>query len=75
MFVLTAKNYDEAVKANEYLLVYFYAPWCGHCKAFSPGTSPAGFDLINNFSIASIVFFTPIPRSYTSLLLDGVARN
>ena len=38
MFVLTAKNYDEADKANEYLLVYFYAPWCGHCKAFSPGT-------------------------------------
>jgi len=36
VYVLTDKNYDDAVKEFKYMLVYFYAPWCGHCKAFGP---------------------------------------
>ena len=39
IYVLTEKNYDDAVKEFKYMLVYFYAPWCGHCKAFGPGKS------------------------------------
>lgn len=36
IYVLTEKNYDDAVKEFKHMLVYFYAPWCGHCKAFGP---------------------------------------
>ncbi|PAA71096.1 hypothetical protein BOX15_Mlig025167g1 [Macrostomum lignano] len=42
---LGAGNYSEILNSHEFVLVFYYAPWCPHCKDSKPKFEKAAKDL------------------------------
>ena len=55
VILLNGDNFDkEVVQSNDIWLILFYAPWCGHCQAFSPEYEKAAKALKGIFKIGAI---------------------
>jgi len=37
--VLNKNNFENFIKSHPFVMVKFYAPWCGHCKSMAPAYS------------------------------------
>merc|ERR1719506_1010919 len=66
--VLVGTTYEAEVKSGKDVMVEFYAPWCGHCKALDPEYKKLG----EEFKAVSSVVIAKIDATQNEVDVPGV---
>jgi thioredoxin-like negative regulator of GroEL len=51
----SSQNFDQVVGSNQFVLVYFYAPWCHLCRIFYPEYLVAAGRLKQVYNIDAVI--------------------
>lgn len=72
---LTEETFSSVVSENTFVLVEFYAPWCGYCKRFEPDYLKIGKEVENEYPETNLVIARVDCQQYTTICYsEGIGR-